>query len=277
MASSFKKQALPLILTLITFLFLWLFLFIGIQILNLFPNSQKITLVLSKRDVLVGLTVYLKTSIDFAIFIANLMKSNGGWKNRIAIETGTALGNACGTLVVLLVWFFFKEVPYLMVVMIIIASFVLLEMSRESLEDYIKTVKKRGLLYEIAFRMHGVVKKINALTSPAVFYILPKTTLTHTKSRTWISLVLFSFSIPFILGLDDFAGYIPLFTIVNVYGFAVGVFLGHMFLNVALFISPQKTITVVKTPIILLLGSIAFVGIALWGFYEAFLILTSLF
>ena len=78
-----------------------------------------------------------------------------------------------------------------------------------------------------------------------------------------------SFSVPFILGLDDFAGYIPLFNIVNVLGFATGVFIGHMALNIALFISPQTTTRIVKNPVISFLGSLAFIGIAIWGFVEA--------
>ena len=50
-------------------------------------------------------------------------------------------------------------------------------------------------------------------------------------------LLLFSFSVPFILGLDDFAGYVPLFNIINVFGFSLGVIGAHMLLNIALFIN----------------------------------------
>lgn len=76
-------------------------------------------------------------------------------------------------------------------------------------------------------------------------------------------------SIPFILGLDDFAGYIPLFSIVNVFGLATGVFIGHMLLNIALFSSPKITIQIVKNPILSFLGSLAFVDLALLGLVEA--------
>lgn len=56
-------------------------------------------------------------------------------------------------------------------------------------------------------------------------------------------LFLFASSVPFILGLDDFAGYVPLFSVINVFGFAIGVFLGHMILNILLYISPERTIS----------------------------------
>jgi hypothetical protein len=82
-----------------------------------------------------------------------------------------------------------------------------------------------------------------------------------------------AFTVPFILGLDDFAGYVPLFNIVNVYGFAIGVFLGHMILNIFLFISPQHTIKIVKNAYISFTGSIVFIGLAVWGLVEVFKII----
>jgi hypothetical protein len=90
---------------------------------------------------------------------------------------------------------------------------------------------------------------------------------------TFAQLFVFSFSVPFILGLDDFAGYVPLFNIVNVFGFSIGVFLGHMILNIFLFLSPKKTTEVVGNAYIALIGGLAFILLALWGFYESYKIL----
>src|SRR5258706_14315159 len=104
------QQLFPIILTIITFVILSLVLFLFIHFLNLFPVTDKIHPELRIADILVGLTIYLKTSVDFAIFIGNLMSKNLGIKNRIAIEIGTATGNALGTLFILLIWTFFKEV-----------------------------------------------------------------------------------------------------------------------------------------------------------------------
>jgi hypothetical protein len=88
--------------------------------------------------------------------------------------------------------------------------------------------------------------------------------------KTLFALLAMSFTVPFILGLDDFAGYVPLFSIVNVFGFSIGAMLAHMVLNISLYISPNRTIAAVKNPVLSLLGSIAFVGLAVWGFIEAF-------
>lgn len=88
--------------------------------------------------------------------------------------------------------------------------------------------------------------------------------------------MVFSFTIPFVLGLDDFAGYIPLFTLINVFGFSLGILLGHMLLTIGLFAFPKKTVEVVKHPIVLIVGGIAFIGLGIYGFYESIVILLGI-
>lgn len=255
------KQIFPMVLATITFVALVLLLFGCIHILNLFPLQDKIVPRLHIADIFVGLTIYLKTSIDFAMFIGNVMSKNPGIKSRIAIEIGTACGNAAGTFFVLLIWTFFKEVPLLMILMIFLASLVLLQLAQEGLSE-IKS-KKNLVLYPLRILIF-----VNRPFSPFLHFLLPHANTSSKKQTTFLSLMLFAITIPLILGLDDFAGYIPLFNIVNVFGFAVGIFLGHMFLNIALFASPTTTIILVKKPIVAFLGSIAFIGIALWGLVE---------
>ena len=81
-------------------------------------------------------------------------------------------------------------------------------------------------------------------------------------------LLLFSFSVPFILGLDDFAGYVPLFNIINVFGFSLGVIGAHMLLNIALFINPDATVKIVRNEWVSFIGSLAFIGLGIWGLIE---------
>ncbi|OGH51292.1 MAG: hypothetical protein A3G13_02700 [Candidatus Levybacteria bacterium RIFCSPLOWO2_12_FULL_37_7] len=274
MTRTSHKQCIPLILTVVTFLFLCLFLYGFILILNFLPTQEKVQFSLRKRDVLVGLTIYLKTSIDFAIFIGNLMRGNPGWKNRIAIEIGTTVGNALGTLAVLTIWNFFREVTLLMAFMIILASFVLLKMAEESFEEFKKNkIPVATTLMKLLFYPF---KKINHLFSPVLNKLVPRVGIAKVNKMPWIRLAFFSFTIPFILGLDDFAGYIPLFSVINVFGFAIGVFLGHMLLTAALFLSPKRTIAVVKHPLMLFMGTLAFIAIALFGFLEVFRLILSL-
>lgn len=267
----YPNQIVPLILTGVVCAAGVAVLFIEIVLLNQFIGArEKIIPHLRWSDILVGLTIYLKTSIDFAIFIGRLMSKFPGWKNRIMIEIGTAAGNIFGTLIILLIWDLFREVRVLMALMIFVASLVLLRLA----EDGFEHVKDEEGKYKINFGgveywLENFLHTINTLVAPVLNRLIPHTNIDESKIKGFWGLFVVSFSVPFILGLDDFAGYIPLFNVVNVFGFATGVFLGHMFLNIALFISPAATIKAVKNPIISFLGSIAFIGLALWGFYEA--------
>lgn|GEM_PF-575600 len=267
----YPNQVIPLVCTATVCIGGIAALFLELLILNhLGLSRQKISTQLNIADILVGLTIYLKTSIDFAIFIGRLMTKYPGWKNRIMIEIGTALGNIAGTLAILLFWDVFREVKVVMALMIVIAALVLLRMAEEGLEH----VKDETGKYKISFwGVEVVLEKVlsswNGLVAPVLNKVIPKTDIKEGSKKGIWALFVLAFTIPFILGLDDFAGYIPLFNVVNVFGFATGVFLGHMMLNIALFLSPTTTIRLVKNPIISFLGSIAFIGLALWGIFEA--------
>ncbi len=267
-----KAQVFPIFLTFITFIFISLFLILFVRLLNLVPLPDKILVELRPRDILVGLTIYLKVSIDFAIFMGNLIKNNPGWKNRVSIELGTSLGNAIGTVLILTIWFFFKSVDFLLAIMIIVASLVLLKMAQEGIEDFLEIYQTHVLSRPIA-RVGAILAAVNRLTYPVLSKIIPEGKLLGKGGMTFFRLLGFSLTVPFILGLDDFAGYIPLFSIVNVVSFSIGVFLAHMILTASIFISPKRTVQIVEKPIIILLGSSAFIIIAIYGFYEVVKIL----
>lgn len=266
--SLFKEQVLPVALTFIVAAFLTGFLWLEIVIINHFIITD-ILLQVSVVDILVGLTIYLKTSIDFAIYIGRLMESNPGWKGRVAIEIGTAFGNAAGTFIVLALWAFFKDIRWLMALMITIAALVLFKLAEEGLE-HAKEGNGRfpSWFHTMIVVFERVIGRFNKLVMPVLRYVIPNISMRSGKTKGFWSLFAFSFSVPFVLGLDDFAGYVPLFSIVNVFGFAIGVFVGHMILNIFLYLSPKRTIKAVKNPVISFLGSIAFVGLGIWGLIE---------
>lgn len=263
-----KSQAVPVALTVIVAGGLTALLYALIVLLNAFTPSD-IAIAVRWQDVLVGATIYLKTSIDFAIFIGRLMHKNAGWKSRIAIEIGTAVGNAAGTLAVLTIWTFFKEVKWLLALMILVAALVLFKLAEDGLEH----AKVEDSRFPRWFRgfvdgFEAVLDKINRRILPVLKYVIPDLSLKDGAGLTFWPLFGFAFTVPFILGLDDFAGYVPLFSVVNVFGFAIGVFAGHMLLNMLLYLSPERTIKAVKNPVISLVGSIAFVGLGVWGLIE---------
>ncbi|HMS31763.1 MAG TPA: hypothetical protein PKA29_00600 [Candidatus Saccharibacteria bacterium] len=265
------KNLIPLPLTFVVFLSLIFLLYLEILGLNLITN-QDISTAIHWQDVLIGLTIYLKTSVDFAIFIGNLMHKNPGLKGRIGIEIGTALGNALGTMIILIIWTFFKEVTWLLALMITLAALVLFKMAEDSLEHADIGAHKIKLVH----LFHRSLVKFNSIVEPFLSKIIPSHSIKPRASKSFIGLLLASFSVPFILGLDDFAGYVPLFNVVNVLGFSIGVLLGHMILNILLFISPARTIKFVKNRFVSLIGAIAFILLGVWGIYEAVKLILNL-
>ncbi|MEI6532521.1 MAG: hypothetical protein WCO06_01635 [Candidatus Roizmanbacteria bacterium] len=263
------EQGIPLILTLVIFGILSLGVYLLILVLNQF-SGEDVVMQIRSVDVIVGMTIYLKTSVDFAIYIGNLMRLYPGWKNRIAIEIGTALGNALGTMSIMVIWNFFREVKILLAMMIVIAALVLLRMAEEGYEHVLENKKgvpeKLGKFVKVQLKYLTIT---NRIFSPILRYILPQMNMKTAIHKTFWGLFIASFSVPFILGLDDFAGYVSLFNVVNVLGFAVGVLLGHMILNIFLFISPKRTVAIVQNSYIAYIGSMAFILLAIWGLYEA--------
>ena len=262
------EQGLPILLTFLTFLVLSTVLYGLLIILSSFNTGQPIILDFRRREVLFGIIIYLKTAVDFAIFIGNLMKSNPGWKKRIAIEIGTAVGNGLGTFLILIIWTLFRSIPPLMIIMIFVASVVLLRMAQESFEEFLKQRESFIKLKMPVGLLQDQLNLVNKIFRPLLKYVVPSLSLTKTKKLSFINLVVFSLTIPFVLGLDDFAGYIPLFSLVNVFGFAIGVLLGHMILTIGLFAFPNKTVQIVKHPLVLIIGGVAFIGLGLYGFWE---------
>jgi hypothetical protein len=275
-----KNNIIPLILAVLVLIILSIIYYGEITLLNSLPIvTEKIATNIRRTDVWVWLLIYLKTSIDFAIFIGILMKQYPWIKNRYAIEIGTWVGNMLWTAIVLAIWVFFKEVSLLLGIMVLLASLVLFEMAAGSIEHLFETdeddtdsVAVSPLHIKIAHWLLALIKPILYVISPVLSKVMPK--MSHkadnsTLKKTFWWLFMVSFSIPFILWLDDFAGYVPFFKVVNVFGFGLGIFLGHCILNIALFISPTTTIKAIKNPTIALLWCIAFIGLGGYGLYEA--------
>lgn len=268
MHTKLKNQLIAIVLTIITCAGLIGLLWLEITALNKF-SSDDIALHIRWADVLVGMTIYLKTSIDFAIFIGRLMEKNKGLRGRIGIEIGTSLGNAAGTMAILFVWTFFKSIDWLLAIMILLAALVLLRLAQDSLEHVELGPGSSSPLKKFVNLFRKTLEKVNNVIDPFLSKIVPSGGLNPVAKKTMLGLLALSFTVPFILGLDDFAGYVPLFNVVNVFGFSIGVFVGHMLLVIFLFMSPKKTTAVVKNAFVSIIGSIAFIILAGWGIFEA--------
>ena len=134
--SKILSQLVPLALTGVVMAVFIAILHGALLIFNAVPFSEPINMQFRWIDVLIGATIYLKTSIDFAIFIGRLMAANPGWRSRVAIEIGTAAGNAFGTILVIGMWVILKHVDILLALMVFVASLVLFELAHGSLEHF---------------------------------------------------------------------------------------------------------------------------------------------
>ncbi len=271
----YPDQVIPLFLTIIVFSFAIIIYAILIKALNcLLSGHENIEIAIYPASVLLGVTIYLKTAVDFAIYIGKLMRHFPGWKNRIPIEIGTALGNALGTMLVLILWELFRSLDILLAVMIAVSSLVLLRLAEDGF-DHIIISQNKGFIYKIAVWLEKYLEKLNRFIAPFLEYLLPhgNEEEPEVSNKSGRNLWKLAFTVPFLLGADDFAGYVPLFTVTNVFSFGIGVFLGHMILNILLYINPKVTIKIVSNSIVEFIGSLFFIALAIWGFVEVFRIL----
>lgn len=273
------SQLVPLLLTAVVMAVFIALLYASIRVFNTIPFSEPINMNFRWIDVIIGATIYLKTSIDFAIFIGRLMAANPGWRSRVAIEIGTAAGNTFGTILVIGMWVLLKHVDILLALMVFVASLVLFELAHGSLEHFSNWEGRGGIKKILYSLLHIFLDRMKVLIHPILSRVMPDLgeKMKGKSTLDWKNLLKFSMSVPFILGLDDFAGYVPLFTVVNVYGFAIGVIASHTLLNIALFLSPQKTIIAVKNEVVSFFGALAFIGLGIYGLVETVRIILHAF
>lgn len=276
--SRLLSQLIPLVLTVVILDILLAILHASLFLFNQIPGTIPILLVIRPQDVIIGATIYLKTEIDFTILIGRLMETYPGWRNRVALEIGSALGNAGGTILIIGLWLFLKHIDFLLALMVVIASLVLFELAHSGLEYLTSWNSESGVKKWLYMGLNKFLNATGKVINPLLFHIIPNlgASLRGKEGLSWTRLAGFATQIPFILGLDDFAGYVPLFNVVNIYGFAAGVIGAHTLLNICLFLSPARTIASVKNEYVSFIGTLAFIGLGIYGLVEAGKIITGL-
>ncbi len=178
--SKILSQLVPLALTGVVMAVFIAILHGALLIFNAVPFSEPITMQFRWIDVLIGATIYLKTSIDFAIFIGRLMAANPGWRSRVAIEIGTAAGNAFGTILVIGMWVLLKHVDILLALMVFVASLVLFELAHGSLEHFTswgaespERSRRISIKKVIFLGLHGFLDRIKKLIDPILSRVMP--------------------------------------------------------------------------------------------------------
>ena len=260
-----------------------------IHILNRFlPETNNLRHIFRIGDFALGTTIYLKTAIDFAILMTLYMKVYPGWRNSLTIESGTTIGNTLGTILVIIIWGLLQQFKFVLNLMVFYSAIILIKLAYETLEhveDFSIDISSKypllDFIYDIVFWPLDALIKLSIYLIKVVWEIIEATPFdklipdlnisskdVEGKKLTYSALFLMTLGVPFALGLDDFAGYIGLLTVVNVLSFAIGVYFGHFILNTFLFLNPKKTMKVIGHPLISWVGSMALMFIAYLGLKE---------
>ncbi len=255
-----KKQLIPIVLSFTLFAIFSVSTYGILFGLNLFVSEPlKISIVITQF--LLGIFIYLKTSVDYALFVGGLMEKNPGIKNRIAMNVGTQIGCFIGVTAIVVLWTFFREIHWLMAILLIVAGMILIGLGDGSQEHFesLPGWVKRPL--EVFFN----------LTRPIVSlftFFMPDSEMSP-KAMSWGRLFFISGIIPFALGADDLAGYMVLLTATNVFSLLLGIYFGDAIIDIALFAKPEWTVAVVKNRWVSYLGAVFFVFLAVMSFIHA--------
>ncbi len=257
-----NKQIVPITLSLSLFVVFSVITYGLIHLLNLSPLvTEKLTLNFIWGQFFLGIFIYLKTSIDYALFVGSLMEKNEGIKKRIAMNVGTQLGCFVGVTAILVLWVFFKEIRWLMCILLLVAGNVLIGLGDGSQEHFESLDPRLKRPLEIFFKLTRPVVKFFTFFMP---HGEMKATTMSVKKLFFISGI-----IPFVLGADDLAGYMVLLAPINVFSLLVGIYFGDAIIDMALFYDPRLTIKIVKNKWVSFLGALFFIGLGLLSIYHA--------
>lgn len=223
--------------------------------------AHKLSLTLVFGQFLIGIFIYLKTSVDYALFVGALMEKNPGTPKRIAMNVGTQIGCFLGVTVIVVLWVFFKEIHWLMAILLVIAGMILIGLGDGSQEHFSALPEKLRRPLEIFFDVTRPIVKLFT-------FFMPDNEMSAKEMNTK-KLFFVSGIIPFALGADDLAGYMVLLNPVNAFSLLVGIYFGDAIIDIALFFDPEITVKIVKNRWVSYVGALFFIGLGLLSIYHA--------
>ena len=260
--SALKAQLLPILVSTTLWLGFCFLTYVLLGWLNLSSLVRvKLPTSLTLWTVGLGVFIYLKTAVDYALFVGNLMSQNPGTKNRLLMNVGTQVGCFVGVTLILVLWAFFKELRWLMAGLLVLAAAVLFGLGDNSQDHF------EGLPTWLKRPLEWFFQVTRPLVERLTFF-MPDGELDPKPLFPW-PLFLVSMIIPFALGADDLAGYLALLTPGDAFGLLVGIYLGDALIDMALFLKPSWTVRVVTNPWVSYLGAWFFVGLGALSLYDA--------
>ena len=266
------NQSFPVVTCLVLFAFFMAAstLFIT-QLINP-ASTEKIIIHLLPVDVAVGFFLYFVTAIDYALVVGRMQSINNGLKARFTMNVFTCLGCFVGVTFVLFLWGLAKEIDWLIVALLFFAGSVMVKLAFESLEYFQEAKNIPPLFRTLSIK---IITFLHDLTKPLTFWI-PELASPKIAKMPIKKLASWAFLLPFIIGLDDFIGYMGAMTIYNVFSLLLGIYVADIVIDVLIFTSPKLTKKVVEGAILSLLASWAFLYLMYKSYSEGLGVLAKL-
>ncbi len=256
-----KKQLLPITISFGLFGVFVACTYVVIKLLNL-GFTNKLSLEIVFVEVLLGVFIYLKTAVDYALFVGSLMENNNGIKKRIAMNAGTSIGCFLGVTIIAVLWTYFKEIHWLMGILLVIAGMILFKLGDGSRQHFEELHPHLKWPLEVFFKITRPVVRVFT-------FFMPNTELQSGVSGAW-QLFFLSMIVPFALGADDLAGYMVLLTTTNFFSLLIGIYLGDAIIDVMLFANQELTVKIVKNKWVSYLGALTFIGLGVLSIIHAY-------
>jgi hypothetical protein len=231
------------------------------------PYTQNdVQIILNIKDISVGFFLYFVTAIDYALIIGRMQVTNTGARARFVMNVFTCLGCFVGVSLVLFLWSFTREVPLLIIPILIFAGGVMIKLAYEGIgyfehanyiPEFIRVITIKFL--ELA---HNITKVFT--------FWIPELGAPKTTSMNMMSLAKWAFLLPFIIGIDDLVGYMGAMTIYNAFGLIFGIYLADIFIDILIFVSPKLTKQLVENALLSLMAAYAFIYLAYKSYSETF-------
>lgn len=256
-----KKQLLPLSISFGLFAIFVVLTFGILNLLNHLGFSHKLSVQVIWGEVLLGIFIYLKTAVDYALFVGTLMANNTGVKKRIAMNAGTSIGCFIGVTAIAVLWTFFKEIHWLMIILLVIAAMVLFKLGDGSQQHFESIPKWLKRPLELFFDLTRPIVKV-------LTFFMPNSELNSERLDTG-TLFILSMIIPFALGADDLAGYMVLLTTANIFSLLIGIYFGDAIIDAALFANQELTVKIVKNKWVSYFGAVVFIALGVMSIIHA--------
>lgn len=263
------NQIIPIVVCLVLFVVFMVLSWFFIQYLVNPFSAEKIRIELHLFDTLVGFFLYFVTAVDYALIVGRMQITNPGSKARFVMNVCTCIGCFIGVTLVLFLWGFAKEIPWLIIPILLFAGSVMVKLAYEGLSYFENSTEIPAI---IRSSLAKILRTAHHFTTIFTFWI-PELGSPTVKRMRIRDLAKWSLFLPFIIGLDDLVGYMGAMTIYNVFSLLFGIFLADILIDILIFVSPSLTKKMVENAFLSVMAALAFIYLSYKSYSEAFVLL----